>query len=140
MTKPYKAATPEQTVDRIKCIIAHHCLPVEEQLLGDGDMFCSCRISLANGGDTSIGTNGKGMRMDYALASGYAEFMERLQNRVLVYPNPANIGQRCRFFCDERDYSYDHEQGMEVIRRFAPMVIPQERVSFDRLEGKEVPF
>ena len=30
-----------------------------------------------------IGTNGKGRNKDYSLASGYGEFMERLQNRIL---------------------------------------------------------
>lgn len=29
---------------------------------------------------TDIGTNGKGMKKSYALASDYAEFMERLEN------------------------------------------------------------
>lgn len=34
-----------------------------------------------------LGTNGKGATKPYALAAGYAEFMERLQNRFLVKPN-----------------------------------------------------
>lgn len=42
--RPYKADTPEHTVQRIKDIISRHEIPVIEQALGDGDMFCSCRI------------------------------------------------------------------------------------------------
>lgn len=30
-----------------------------------------------------IGMNGKGSTFEYALASGYAEFMEKIQNRFL---------------------------------------------------------
>lgn len=140
MTKPYKAAHPSETVASIKAIIEKNRLPVTETLLGDGDMFCSCRISLSYNEDTSIGTNGKGMDMQYALASGYAEFMERLQNRVLVYPNPANINKRFRFFSDEREYSYTQEEGMRIIHKFVPMAAPQNGVSFNTLDGKEVPF
>lgn len=42
--KPYKADSPQGTVSRIKNIIALHGIPVKEQQLGDGSMFCSCRI------------------------------------------------------------------------------------------------
>ena len=140
MTKPYKAAHPSETIAAIKTIIEKNHLPITETLLGDGDMFCSCRISLGYDEDTSIGTNGKGMNMQYALASGYAEFMERLQNRVLVYPNPANINKKFRFFSDEREYSYNHEEGMRVIHKFVPMAAPQKGVNFKTLDGKEVPF
>lgn len=75
--RPYKADTPEHTVQRIKDIISRHEIPVIEQALGDGDMFCSCRIYISHDDDSSIGTNGKGMNRQYAMASGYAEFMER---------------------------------------------------------------
>lgn len=140
MTKPYKAARPSETIAAIKAIIERNQLPVTETLLGDGDMFCSCRIALSHDEDTSIGTNGKGMDMEYALASGYAEFMERLQNRVIVYPNPASINKRFRFFSDERKYSYTHVEGIKIIHKFVPMAAPQNGVSFNTLDGKEVPF
>lgn len=140
MTKPYKAAHPSETIAAIKVIIERHKLPVTETLLGDGDMFCSCRISLTHDGDTSIGTNGKGMDMEYALASGYAEFMERLQNRVIVYPNPSSINKKYRFFSDEREYSYTHEDGMRIIRKFVPMAASNKKLQFNTLDGKEVPF
>jgi ribosomal protein S12 methylthiotransferase accessory factor len=34
---------------------------------------------------TYVGTNGKGLSPEYALASGYAEFLERLQNQALYW-------------------------------------------------------
>ena len=34
---------------------------------------------------TNIGQNGKGMTKEYAMASGYAEFLERYQNGMFVF-------------------------------------------------------
>ena len=42
--------------------------------------LCSNRVTIAG---TNIGTNGKDTSEQYCLASGYAEFMERLQNNIL---------------------------------------------------------
>lgn len=84
--KPYKADTAENTVFRIREIL-HKCLGIllkEEHFQAYG--FYSCRITIANNNlsPLSIGTNGKGMTFEYALASAYGEFMERLQNRCLI--------------------------------------------------------
>lgn len=84
--KPYKADTAENTVFRIREIL-HKKLGIllkEEHFHAYG--FYSCRIAIANDGlsSLSIGTNGKGMTFEYALASAYGEFMERLQNRCLI--------------------------------------------------------
>ena len=140
-TKAYKAASPQQTVDRIRQIIARLSLPVKEQLLGDGRLCCSCRISITRTDDFSIGTNGKGMTQDYALASGYAEFMERYQHRVIVYPNPAAEGAACRFFPDETDFRWPtKEKIVEQVKKFSPSTLPAEGIEADSLEGKEIPF
>lgn len=56
------------------------------------------------------------MNQEYALASGYAEFMERFQNRVIVYPNPANINSSCRFFPDEKAYELNHDDAIAAIK------------------------
>ena len=50
--------------------------------------FYSCKISIGNSKLSvfNIGANGKGRSFEYSMASGYAEFMERLQNLVLL-PN-----------------------------------------------------
>lgn len=140
MTKPYKADTPAGTVCRIKNILAKHGLPVRELPLGDGSMFCSCRIYLSHDEDTSIGTNGKGMNKEYALASGYAEFMERFQNRVIVYPNPACINESCRFYPDEAPYRWNHEEALEKINQFVPRALSSDGLKTDMIEGVSLPF
>lgn len=72
----YKDAKPEDTVSRIRTVLSRYGIPVEETILSSGiDEICSCRISIRG---TRIGQNGKGTSLPYALASGYAEFIERL--------------------------------------------------------------
>lgn len=140
ITKPYKADIPSRTICRIKNIIAKHNIPVKEIPLGDGFTFCSCRISLSHDEDTSIGTNGKGMNSEYALASGYAEFMERFQNRVIVYPNPACINESCRFYPDETPYIWNRDETLENIKKFVPRVLPPEGIKAKTVEGVSIPF
>lgn len=139
--KPYKAATPETTVNRIKSILNESHLPIKETKLGDDNMFFSCRISITRDNDTSIGTNGKGMNREYAMASGYAEFLERFQNRVIVYPNPASALSPYRFFPDETDYHWKtRKEIIGNVRKFTPSVMPEEGIEVDELEGKLLPF
>lgn len=117
-----------------------HGLPVQEIQLGDGSKFCSCRIFLSHDNDSSIGTNGKGMDKNYALASGYAEFMERLQNRVIVYPNPACINESCRFFPDEKPYRLTHNEALAKLKKFTPRVLPPDGLEAKIVEGVSLPF
>lgn len=138
--KPYKADTPMGTVNRIKSIITYHSIPVKEMELGDGCDFCSCRIYISNDEDSSIGTNGKGMNKAYAMASGYAEFMERFQNRVIVYPNPASINTSCRFFPDEKPYKWDKQDSISNIKKFVPRVMPPMGLEYNVVEGVSLPF
>ena len=44
ITKPYKAATPEETTAHIKEILSKSGLPVKEVILGDDRMFFSWYI------------------------------------------------------------------------------------------------
>lgn len=138
--KPYKADTPTGTIYRIKNIIERHNLPVKEIQFGDGFTFCSCRIVLSHDEDTSIGTNGKGMNNEYALASGYAEFMERFQNRVIVYPNPACINEPCRFYPDETPYMWNRNETLANIKKFVPRVLPPDGIKAETVEGVSIPF
>lgn len=140
MKKRYKAIEPEVTVKTIKDILDKTGLPIIEETLGDGDMFCSCRIALTDDDDTSIGTNGKGMNKTYSRASGYAEMMERLQNRVLVYPNPASVNAPCRFFPDEEPYALTTADALAQIKKFVPKVLPNEGVDIEYIRGVSLPF
>ena len=86
--KPYKANDPRDTILKVRRIL-HRELGIllkEEHFQGDNE-FYSCRITIANNniGDLGIGTNGKGMTFEYALASAYGEFMERIQNQALIF-------------------------------------------------------
>ena len=73
----FKDALPEATVARIRDILAAHGIDAVESALPSGVRHChSMRLSVRN---TAFGANGKGMTEAYSRASGYAEFMERLQ-------------------------------------------------------------
>ena len=140
-TKRYKADTPENTVEKIRGRINQLGIPIREIPLGDGKMFFSCRVSITRDDDTSIGTNGKGMNESFARASGYAEFMERLQNRAIIYPNPASIGAACRFFPDEQDYCWTHDEAVANIKKYVPRVyVPETGLRAQKVEGKSLPF
>lgn len=78
----YKEVKPEQTVSSIKKILDKLNIEVVEQWLPSSyiDTY-SLRLEVKG---SRIGTNGKGMTKEYARASAYAEFMERLQNCWIV--------------------------------------------------------
>lgn len=83
--KPYKAVSPEITVSNIRGMLEKIGMFLREDTYSVSDNLFTTRISIANKGldKLNIGTNGKGTSYQYALASGYAEFMERLQNGIL---------------------------------------------------------
>lgn len=82
----YKDASPQQTVSRIRSILRKLNIEIEEDFFNHNDIVYSCRIRLVSDGlrPLDIGTNGKGITKELALASGYAELMERLQNRFIA--------------------------------------------------------
>lgn len=77
----FKDDIPQNTIKKIKKILKDFGIEVEEVVTSITDQknkFCpSIRINVSN---TSIGTNGKGSSIENCYASGYGEFMERLQN------------------------------------------------------------
>ncbi len=87
--KPYKAADAYDTVERIRQLLNSRSIRVKETYCKDHFQSgtSSCRIVLDAPGDfgkLDIGANGKGMTSAYSLASGYAELMERLQNKFFL--------------------------------------------------------
>lgn len=82
--KQYKAVSPEETINRIRVILNNLGILLKESSC-EKDGLYACRLTINNDGMSAldIGTNGKGRSYEYALASGYAEFMERLQNGVV---------------------------------------------------------
>lgn len=79
----YKEVPPEETVERIKKILKQMEIDVEEvwgQASSVGTYSLRVRIK-----GTDMGQNGKGMTKEFAMASGYAEFLERLQNGIFRF-------------------------------------------------------
>ncbi len=74
-----KDASPERTVERIKYILQENGFEstYEQQPPQLGTCYCS-RVTV-----NDFGSNGKGFSSDFCQASGYAELMERMQNKVL---------------------------------------------------------
>ncbi len=81
----YKDEHPLKTVTKIKEILDSIGIQTAVQWYDNGYNDFSCRVKIANNELKcfDIGTNGKGMSKEYALASAYAEFMERLQNKAM---------------------------------------------------------
>ena len=83
--KKYKKYLPTQTIHLLRGILNNLGVILYERHMIHKD-FYSCRVTLGNDGliPLNIGTNGKGRNFEYSMASGYAEFIERLQNRLLL--------------------------------------------------------
>ena len=78
-----KECKPEETVKKIKRILKKFKINVtEKEMININNSFYSTRLELK--GIKGVGTNGKGITTEYALASAYAEFMERLQSNFLL--------------------------------------------------------
>lgn len=76
--KKYKDASPKETINKIREILnGIGIIPIETHWKNSIKNYVSVRLTIQ---ECSIGVNGKGTNHDYALASAYAELMERLQN------------------------------------------------------------
>lgn len=74
---------PKNTVKRIQKIIKNLNINLEEIFYIDNDKSSPVSLRLTIKNNWFIGTNGKGTCRENALASAYAEFIERLQNLFL---------------------------------------------------------
>lgn len=74
-----KDAAPEQTVRRIQEILKRHGF--EARYEAQEPQLGTCYFSRVSVNE--FGSNGKGMSPEFCMASGYAELMERMQNRVM---------------------------------------------------------
>lgn len=78
----YKECSPEETVEKIIGIFKKNGIDIEEEWAGENELGTySLRINVK--GCKAVGSNGKGTTREYARASAYAEFMERIQNMML---------------------------------------------------------
>ena len=83
--KEYKACHPLETVNKIRGILSNIGILTKDNHTKNNKFF-SFRTNIAYPDLDSFnyGTNGKGTTYEYSLASGYAEFLERLQNNLLL--------------------------------------------------------
>lgn len=82
--KNYKDLDPKETINKIRGILFEIGVLLKEEHREYNTMH-SCRVIIGNSNlhKLNIGTNGKGRSFEFSLASGSAEFMERLENRIL---------------------------------------------------------
>lgn len=111
--KKYKAVPPKVTIRNIKRILKENNILTKEETISVNDTLFSARITIINGKISliNLGANGKGETRNYALASGYAELMERLQTRFL-YPEMTTALKKIskNFFESKKLFLIDSEE------------------------------
>ena len=86
----YKEDTPENTIKKIRDILYNIGLTTYETFWGNPyEGIYSVRIETTEK-QGKFGTNGKGRNVEYTLASGYAEFLERIQNGLYTTTSSIN--------------------------------------------------
>jgi ribosomal protein S12 methylthiotransferase accessory factor len=126
--KPYKAAAPERTIDRIQDILAELCLQHREERVPSAGPGHAYVLRLLDTSRSSIlfQTVGKGLTALYARASAYGEMMERLQNlafyTMLKYPAEPEpsipTGSPFKYYPDEKLLSSGElREGMGLLLR-----------------------
>lgn len=79
----YKEVEPKETVKRLKNLLNEIGIDVEEKWCKKSSVGTySLRLCVKG---TQLGQNGKGMTKEYAMASAYAEFFERMQNGLFRF-------------------------------------------------------
>ncbi|KJS67636.1 MAG: hypothetical protein JL50_06305 [Peptococcaceae bacterium BICA1-7] len=105
---------PEDTVHQIRNILhGLGLLTIDEWVESGIDGCYSLRVTIAG---TCMGSNGKGTDPVYALASAYAELMERMQNRILYLGNFSSDATHHAGFLvtpDEKYFSYQELAEMD---------------------------
>lgn len=129
MMAAYKDAAPADTIRRARQILSDLGIEVKEEVFSRPGVACSCRITIANPrlAPLNIGTNGKGLTEEYALASGYAEMLERLQNKMLLNEGTRYAGRLegveplpYRYFPDEEPLIVSEAEFHAVARDLFP--------------------
>ncbi len=75
----YKDSAPLETIENIRNILSNLGIFCVEKWLNSAETLYSVNLQVPG---TNIASNGKGTSYEFALASGYAELIERLQNNV----------------------------------------------------------
>lgn len=112
----YKETTPEETVHKIRDILYDLKLFTTDCWLSNNskDLCHSLRVT---GGSGGFGTNGKGVTREYALASAYAEFCERIQNNMLLLSIENDSDMGFFYYADEKELD-----ALALIRQGDPFI------------------
>ena len=105
----FKDCPPSETLSRIKGILSRAGIETEEAWTQSG--VCSVSSLRVTIKGTNIGQNGKGTDKDYACASGYAEFMERLMTGLLYQYDRDTLSE-----CMGIPASFPDEEVMDISR------------------------
>jgi YcaO-like protein with predicted kinase domain len=111
--RQYKECSAEDTIARITTILERlDLMPRESYYSNPYPQIYSMRVELEKE-KGSFGTNGKGRTREYCLASGFAEFAERLQNGLYVKYSrtmASRLKERHGFYyCPEERYLSEEE-------------------------------
>jgi len=87
----YKEASPKETIINIRDLVGKVGLVnYESNWNNPHNNIYSCRVQTFDQDGGAFGTNGKGTSKEYALASAWAEFIERIQNGFLLGVDSVN--------------------------------------------------
>lgn len=133
---PYKEVPPEDTINRITKILSGLNIKVSKVPYGKDGLSNSVRLVISNNNlcRLNIGTNGKGLTHEYALASACGELMERMENKMLFFYVPGDF----RYFPDEEYRTLTPKEFTEWGRILLPL-----SSQFDPLPERqcyEIPF
>lgn len=134
MKRVYKEDLPINTINKIRNIIAElGILPIESVWNNPYKEIYSVRLELPKN-DGGFGSNGKGRSVQYALASAYAEYIERMQNGYVMGVYGFN-----RMFLNKlkSKYGYYYFLDEQAITRDDMLNLPKEYV-LDLLNGRNM--
>jgi len=134
----YKDELPIQTINRIRKMLEDVGILLVETWTSSVQGLYSLRLDIAG---TNIGTNGKGTSYEYALASAYGEFIERLQNQLLYanYLSPATLIYRDFYYApDEKLLTLEDMEKADgtSLKIFIPTWVGEEAGLLDIMSGK----
>ena len=140
-TFKYKDSSPEKTIEKCKNILKELGIEVEEKISEYAPGLFSALIFSRKTGEFS---NGKGISKKYCLASGYAEFLERLQNQLFTrylhhtstsfdtFPDEKKISFT-KFLLENEDIAKDLKQLFILSKGREPLNISETVYIFQRL-------
>lgn len=104
----HKDDEPTNTLNKIQDILDKLDIKTSYEWIESDVKGCySNRVTIDN---TTLGTNGKGTNRIYALTSGYAELIERIQNNILYmgdYDKITKTYEGFNFYSDEKEQNIE---------------------------------